>query len=189
METLVPGRDCGMCKACCIIPAIDTPEMQKLPASACRHCAASPCDIYETRPQVCRKYYCGWRRLGNLGDDWRPDKSGVLIESGNVPSPAGPSPSISLILTGNPLKTIRQRSFIDFVISGVNKNLLLTMSLPGPAGTLGGTFRLNTPEIRTACHQSSRSHVRLELERALALLAAHECPPYKMEHIGNDVSS
>jgi len=53
---------------------------------------------------------------------------------------------------------------------------------------MGGTFPLNTRAIRTACRQS-RSHVRFELEKALALLAAHESVPYKMEHAGNDVSS
>jgi hypothetical protein len=188
MEPLVPGRDCGDCKVCCTTVVIDTPEMQKLPGSACRHCAASPCDIYETRPELCRKYFCGWRRLADLGDEWRPDKSGVLMESRSSPSPGGHTPYIVLILVGNPLKTIRRQDFIDFVVYGINRNLVLTMSLPGPAGKMGGTFPLNTQEIRAACRQS-RSHVRIELEKVLALLAAHENVPYEMEHEGNDVSS
>ena len=34
----------------------------------------------DTRYEVCRTYHCGWRALGQLGEEWRPDKSGVLID-------------------------------------------------------------------------------------------------------------
>jgi hypothetical protein len=37
------------------------------------------CAIYETRPDACRVWFCGWRLLPDLGDDWRPDICGVLI--------------------------------------------------------------------------------------------------------------
>jgi hypothetical protein len=188
MNNLVPGRECGECEVCCIVPAIDKPEMQKQPGAVCRNCVSGACGIYETRPNVCRTYYCGWRRLGILDDGWRPDKSGVLIESGGNISQFPASNSIVLTLVGNPLKTIRQHSFIDFVITSVKRNLVLFLSLPGPAGKQGGTLPLRTPEIEQAARQS-RSHMRQELEKVLKRLSAHESVPYVMEHSGNDVSS
>ena len=30
------------------------------------------------RPPVCRQFLCGWRLFEEMGDDWRPDLSGVL---------------------------------------------------------------------------------------------------------------
>lgn len=181
MDNLVPGRECGDCTVCCIVPAIDRPELQKPPGAVCRNCQGGACAIYETRPQVCRTYYCGWRRLAMLGEDWRPDKSGVLIESGSAQFAA--AGSIVLTLVGNPLKTIRQHGFLDFVSAGVNRNLVLFLSLPGPVGKQGGTLPLRTPEIEQAARQS-RSHLRLELEKVLKRLSAHDCVPYVMEHGG-----
>src|SRR5258708_411434 len=75
---LIPGRDCGGCTVCCRVPTVDKPEIQKLSGALCRHCAATGCTIYEARPPVCRSYYCAWRTVDIFGDDWRPDRSGVL---------------------------------------------------------------------------------------------------------------
>ena len=183
---LVPGRECGACQACCIVPAIDHGEMQKQPGVPCRHCLKGDCDIYESRPGLCRKYFCGWRKLASLNDDWRPDKSGLLIESGN-PSQFGAG-SMILMLTGNPLKTLRRQGFMDFVCANLQRNLLLYLSLPGPPGKKAAALPLNTPEMRAAMGQS-RSHVRQILEQTLQRLNAHEFVPHVMEHHGNDFSS
>ena len=75
---LVAGRDCGACTACCITPSIDNAEIQKISGVRCRHCVGNACDIYDTRPKVCRAFHCAWRYLPALGENWRPDKSGVL---------------------------------------------------------------------------------------------------------------
>ena len=32
-----------------------------------------------TRPKICREFLCGWLLFPELGDDWRPDRSGVII--------------------------------------------------------------------------------------------------------------
>jgi len=53
-DSLVPGRERGECQLCYIVPAIDQPEIQKLSGSPCRHCIGGGCDVYETRPEVCR---------------------------------------------------------------------------------------------------------------------------------------
>lgn len=38
----------------------------------------SGCGIYAARPSVCQQFLCGWRLFEELGDDWRPDLSGVM---------------------------------------------------------------------------------------------------------------
>ena len=186
MDHLVSGRECGDCKVCCIVPPIDEPEIQKPTNSTCRHRSVSGCDIYENRPAPCRSYFCGWRRLAFLDDDWRPDKSGVLIESGSATT-VGPG-SIVLILVGNPLKTVRQQRFLDFVRQMIDRKSTLFLSLPGSAGQAKAALSLNTQEMHAAVAQS-RSHVRLVLENVLLRLSKHAFVPYPMEHGGNDVST
>jgi hypothetical protein len=186
MDYLVPGRQCGDCKACCIVPPIDEPEMQKQPNVMCRHRLMGGCDIYEKRPAPCRTYFCGWRRLAFLDDNWRPDKSGVLIESG-TPTTVG-SGSMVLILVGNPLKTVRQQYFLDFVRKGIDQKLAMFLSLPGPPGKAKAALALNTPEMRSAAAKS-RNEVRLVLEDVVRRLRQHAFVPYFIEHSGNDVGT
>ena len=182
---LVPGRECGECKICCVVPPVDEPEMQKQPGAPCRHRSAAGCDIYQTRPLACRTYFCGWRRMAFLDDDWRPDKSGVLIESGTQAT-VGEGSTV-LILVGNPLKTVRDQRVLDFVARNIQRNVTLWLSLPGPRGMAKAALPLNTPEFRSAA-AGSRSHLRLALEGVLRRLSSHAFVPYPLHHSGNDVS-
>jgi len=87
-ELLVKDRECGNCTACCVELIIQDPELVKLPGVKCRHLnKTGGCSIYQTRPKTCREWFCMWRFLPLLGEDWRPDKSGVLIkrEYDNIP--------------------------------------------------------------------------------------------------------
>src|SRR5262249_20266528 len=112
---LVPGRECGDCTVCCTVPTIDQPGIQKPAGATCRHCDHG-CRIHATRPEVCRVYFCAWRQMEIFSDDWRPDRSGVFSElETDVPDYLMASVGISLTLTGNPLKTIRQAWFIEFI--------------------------------------------------------------------------
>ena len=79
-DYLVAGRTCGACTACCKTLKIDAPELKKFAGVLCTHCAAGKgCTIYNARPQVCGEFYCAWRGMAFLGDEWRPDRCGVLI--------------------------------------------------------------------------------------------------------------
>ena len=73
------AKTCGECRACCIELKIDTPEFQKDARTLCSHHTGSGCGIYATRPKVCREFLCGWLLFPELGDDWRPDRSGVIV--------------------------------------------------------------------------------------------------------------
>ena len=178
---LVPGRTCGACTVCCTAMAIDKPEIQKEAGVTCRHCVGG-CAIYQTRPALCRDYHCGWRQLPNLDDSWRPDKSGVFVELEPVDGDTG----LSLVLVGNPLKTVRQPWFIDFVATGVRGNVPLQLGIPGPRGHQGASLLLNTQEMREAA-SISRARVKEILEKELKLLSAYDFPPRVILNTGNNV--
>ena len=177
---LVPGRECGECTVCCTAMAIDKPEIQKEAGVTCRHCITG-CAIYETRPALCRDFYCGWRHLPILDDSWRPDRSGVFVELEPVDDQTG----LSLVLVGNPLKTVRQPWFIEFVTTGVRGDLPLLLGIPGPRGHQGASLLLNTRQMLDAA-QASRARVKELLEKELKRLQAHDFPPRLIILTGNN---
>lgn len=190
MTVLVPGRECGSCDICCIVPAIDKPEIQKAAGSVCRNCTKDGCAIYESRPEVCRNYYCGWRRLELIGADWRPDKSGVLVELevGNIPPQLNANFGLVLVLVGNPLRTIRESRFIDFVTHCVTRNIMVSLGYPGPEGKQSAQLPLNT-KIMVEATRRSRAEVKAVLEATLKRLAAHDFIPYDMQNSGQNFST
>jgi hypothetical protein len=65
---------------CCKIPPI--PELDKPENAWCRHCRPGKggCTAYETRPDVCRKFACGWLMDDVLyGEEWKPSHSKIVI--------------------------------------------------------------------------------------------------------------
>jgi hypothetical protein len=179
---LVPGRSCGDCTLCCTVLAIDQPEMQKEAGVPCRHCQDG-CAIYETRPVLCRDYHCGWRQLPILDDGWRPDRSGVFVEVEVIEGET----AISMVLVGNPLKTVRQTWFIDFVITGVRENVPLHLGIPGPRGFQGASLPLNTRQMAEAAG-IARARVKDLLEKELKRLRAFDFEPRAIRNTGHDFS-
>jgi hypothetical protein len=185
--TLISGRDCGDCAVCCTVPTINKPEIQKLSGATCRHCTGHGCGIYETRPPVCRSFYCAWRTVDIFGDDWRPDKSGVMpyVETEGIGEDFELSTGIGLMLVGHPLKIVRQKWFQDFVVTGVMSSVPLFVSLPGPRGYQAATVSLNTEEMLAAI---ARGMVKEALEAVVKILRGWDFQPAKITCSGNDVS-
>ena len=75
----VPGRECGSCDACCVVFEIQVPEIAKAAGVPCRNLTKSGRAIYASRPDMCRKWLCGWRVIPGLPENWRPDLSGILV--------------------------------------------------------------------------------------------------------------
>jgi hypothetical protein len=186
--TLIAGRDCGDCTVCCVLPNIDTPEIQKKSGARCEHCTGTGCAIYQTRPPICRAWYCAWRTVNIFGEAWRPDKSGVLalVETEGIPENFELTTGISLMLTGNPNKIIRQKYFQDFVVTGVMNSVPLFLSLPGPRGYQAATVFLNNQDMLDAIKLGT---VKDALEAALKILRGWEITPAVITHTGNDVST
>jgi hypothetical protein len=177
---LVPGRGCGDCAVCCTVMAIDKPDIQKEAGITCRYCKGG-CTIYDARPALCRDYHCGWRQLPILDDSWRPDRSGVYAEVEETDRGTG----LSLTLVGNPLKTVRQTWFIDFVAWAVTHDVLVSLGLPGPPGHQGAALPLNTAEMDAAA-RTSRTQVKEILELELKRLQAHDFAPRLIVNTGHD---
>ena len=122
-----------------------------------------------------------------FNNDWRPDRCGVFSElETDVPDYLMTSVGISLTLTGNPLKTVRQPWFIEFISTGIRGGVALFLALPGPVGFKGAKVSLNTPEMARAA-SGARADVKALLEKALTVLKTYEFKPYVMRHAGQDV--
>ena len=83
------ARECGPCTACCEGWAEGEIRGHRMhPGQPChflkppaeRSAAASPCRIYDERPESpCRRFVCGWRTPGSaFPEHFRPDLTGVI---------------------------------------------------------------------------------------------------------------
>jgi hypothetical protein len=57
---------------------IDELALRKPPNVLCEHWNGG-CQIYESRPQTCRQFLCGWRMSSRFGEHWRPDESNIIV--------------------------------------------------------------------------------------------------------------
>ncbi len=77
-------RACGECQACCngwLAAEIYGHRMGS--GVPCRFLGPKGCGIYESRPELCRSFVCGWLRPGSpFPEHWRPDKVGFIIREG-----------------------------------------------------------------------------------------------------------
>ena len=204
MGELVAGRTCGACTACCVVPAIDDPTIQKPAAIRCCHSVpaqgggASSCAIYDTRPDVCRRFHCAWRRLGQLDDAWRPDKSHVFIimdqdkadrgAPGNSNGNGSTPPALTLVLIGNPLMTVREHRVVDFVRTRALHALPTFLALPGQPGLCPLRVMLPAQALHQAARHSAGA-VKALLEQALKALKAEQPATHVLTHSGNDVGT
>jgi uncharacterized protein len=74
----IPGKSCGACSFCCKV--LEIVEFPKKAGVLCEHCSSSGgCNVYATRAQICRDYYCDWKEDRGLSAQFRPDRIGVLL--------------------------------------------------------------------------------------------------------------
>ena len=102
-------RSCDECNACCVLPAIDL--FNKSIREPCKFLDAC-CTIYETRPDVCRKYTCSWLFGVFEEDEMRPDKCGLLIDLKDTP--AGTHYTVTEIWSGAANSVLGKRA-IEFL--------------------------------------------------------------------------
>jgi hypothetical protein len=71
-------RSCGDCTLCCKV--YNMPELEKSAGQWCRHCVPGQgCGIHDTRPEVCRAFFCLWIRDDTLPDYWKPNRSKMVL--------------------------------------------------------------------------------------------------------------
>lgn len=172
-EGLVEGRSCGTCTVCCYTLPIDTPEIQKLPSVVCEHCTGRGCGIYEARPPACRGFYCGWWLLPQLDDEWRPDKSGVLItpQSDDIPTEFELREGIEFLITGGEA-AVRRTAFLDFLTLCVRRRVATFVSIPGPEGFFAAKVLVNK-HLAEAAARNDRSTILALLLRMVEQAKDH----------------
>lgn len=138
-STPLARRECGPCRTCCQELKIDAPELKKKGGVLCPHHTGAGCGIYADRPKVCREFLCGWRLFEELGDEWRPDLSGVLIvkrASADMPKEFhGAEYGISIVITGGEA-AVRRPGFAEYVVLLLKRGIPVNMSATSPSTLL-----------------------------------------------------
>jgi hypothetical protein len=74
-------RGCDGCTLCCKVMGVHA--LEKTQGKWCPHCrVGSGCGIYETRPEECITFNCGYLVLPHLTPEWKPAISHLIISSG-----------------------------------------------------------------------------------------------------------
>jgi hypothetical protein len=99
---VLSGRACGDCTMCCTILTVDTPDFQKPAGTHCVHLASHGCSIHAVRPHICRTWFCAWRRIADMPDEARPDRSGILVSLDFVHEPRNCFEGVSIMVRMHP---------------------------------------------------------------------------------------
>jgi hypothetical protein len=132
-EFFEPEGSCGECVMCCEWLDIETEGLSKKAGVLCQHCHGGGCGIYETRPVLCRTFFCGWRLIPKLGDDWRPDRSGVMILLVKDPPKqySGAQTGFNFVVLGGEAAILRP-GFADYVSLLVSRQVAVYLSADSP---------------------------------------------------------
>jgi hypothetical protein len=144
---------CGTCVVCCQWLDIESEELSKKAGILCEHCVGSGCGIYETRPQVCRGFFCGYRLISQLGEEWRPDRCGVLIqavEKNLPPQYTGAQVGFNFIVLGGDAAVLRP-GLADYLATLVKRNVAVYLSADSPKTLINEHLRpyVNDPAAAT----------------------------------------
>lgn len=168
MTDLVPNRECGPCRACCEAPLIDDPQLTKLPGVLCpnyRH--GLGCSIYETRPSTCRAWYCGWRRLENLGEEWRPDRSKIMIVPISLANPVRLEDGLQFDLIGG-LEALTWEPFVTALSLLIESDFPVWVAVPRGVGFQPLSAHLNmNPMIKAGIANSDFAAITAALRMAV----------------------
>lgn len=130
LETTLLGpvlvdRSCGDCTACCTVLTVDTPGFKKPPGTPCTHLTSLGCGIHVIRPDICRTWFCVWRRVAELPDWARPDRSGLLVSINFVKEPRNILEGVSLNI-----RSISKDGAIDNAMAGAILDVLCDRLIP-----------------------------------------------------------
>jgi len=155
-------NSCGTCTVCCL--ALGIKEPSKPAGVMCQHCTGTGCGIYETRYEVCRGFLCGWRMVSQLGDAWRPDRSGILlliVAAKDVPQEHRPSGNgMQFVILGGE-KAILRAGFADYVSTLVSRNVAVYLSADSPKTLINKYLR----ELVAAKDKSSVTKMLVHIYR------------------------
>lgn len=164
---LVKDRECGECTICCIELTIEDPELVKLPGVKCKHLSSTGgCAIYQTRPQTCQNWFCMWRFLPLLDDQWRPDNKGILIRQtfDDIPKAYANKIALEFSVIGN-RDIIFDIDFIELLGGYILQGFPCFLSIGKPKQSTGKSF-LND-QLYFAFEQKNLTLIKEKLSDAL----------------------
>ena len=180
---LVAGRNCGECSVCCVVLNIDSKEFQKFPGVPCTYLhQGKGCAIHATVFPTCRGYHCGWRYLSRLSEEWRPDKSGVLIDfqTEDLPPAYSERPAVRLMIVG-PIGTMFERRFLELVRSLIASGAPVVLAVPGPPKHFAVSVFLNDL-LKEPVQNGDFAGIEAVLRTLAAGLSTHRFNPVAHGH-------
>ena len=168
---IIPTRACGGCTVCCTALPVDAPQLRKQAGVDCPQCQVGEgCQIYASRPPVCAEFFCSWRALPKLSDDWRPDRSGVMVTFDDQDIPPGYAirPAFKLVITQDTVK-IDADAFAGYVAGLVEAKIPVFLSLRGPPGHHSAKVFLND-RLTWPVSTRDRGAILAALEAVFAIL-------------------
>ena len=127
------------------------------------------CSIYSARPDVCRTWYCAWRRLECLEEQWRPDRSKVLIQ-------VREDNAIVLQPLGDP-KHVLLGDAADLIAGWIAAGVPVYLSIRARAGFTSVLVDLNCPSFEGAVQSGDRDRIRSMLSDAIDFGLASKTVP------------
>src|SRR5689334_23949036 len=162
--TTLAKRQCGPCTVCCVELKIDTSELRKKARLPCPHLGSAGCGIYAARPPVCQQFLCGWRLFAEMGDDWRPDLSGILAlrkAPDELPKAwRSAAYGVHLVVIGGEA-AVKRPAFADYVAALLGRGIPVFLSAASPyillnehleAGANPAFFRARLGELYALLH-------------------------------------
>jgi hypothetical protein len=167
---LLPGRECGGCVECCRVIPLDLPELAKPTGQLCAYCVdGAGCAVHAIRPETCRTWFCLWRMV-ELSDDWRPDRSGVVIRPDGIETG-----DLTLFVVRRTDFLASEALFVT-VASWLAEGVRIALSVPGPVGTYPARAEV-TDWLRPAVEAGDPGDFVDRVLRALDRLEQHAWEP------------
>ena len=164
----LPDRSCGECTVCCVALTIEDPALRKAQGYRCQHLAREGgCGIYETRPQTCRTFYCGWRRLKWVRAPLRPDLSDVLIQLHWEASRQNGPKRLGVAVTLLHRRALKAEGLAETLAAAVAAGAPVFLNIPGPPG-----FTMAQAKINVALEDAVAARDKAGLLRILTELYA-----------------
>jgi Fe-S-cluster containining protein len=183
---LVPGRACGSCNVCCVALTIDDKALQKVQGYRCRHTLPDKgCAIYENRPDTCRAFFCGWRRLKWIRETLRPDISGVLVRLQYEISSATGTQRLGVAFTLLNNASLKAEGLAESVAAAVGADVPVYLHVPGPPGYTASQAKINDV-LHDAVATRDKAAVLRILRQARAKGRSGKHEPVVLSHSGPD---
>jgi hypothetical protein len=141
---LVLGRTCGSCNVCCVALTINDKDLKKVQGYRCQHTLADKsCAIHPMRPDTCRAFFCGWRRLKWIRETLRPDLSRVLVRLQYEVSGASKTRRLGVVFTLLDNAALKADGLAESVAAAVAADVPVYLHVPGPPGYTASQARIN----------------------------------------------